>query len=260
MGGMREATLQKTIAYILAHPDASKSEVVFGAKVSDNTVARARRILIEKGLIPESRKKDPVLPTVEMFPEEPEPQVAISKASRRSADPEPTATPSADPGMLDHAAMIAMASMVAQAEELTDEEVQRRLMRQAQLFAFNPTLHPDTRMSASTLWAKLRDMKKDEAIGPGKPMTLLEAVRRTKDVLLAVGQVVSALAVKEAFYADQAPDVQAPSPLGAEEAPGASRHDGDPPAPEDLRPVNVGLRIDGQDGSLPDPDLPRPEA
>lgn len=252
MGGMREATLQKTIAYILAHPDASKSEVVSGAKVSDNTVARARRILIEKGLIPESRKKDPVLPTVEMFPEEP--PFAAAQA------PEPPATAHADLGMLDHAAMIAMASMVTQAEELTDEEVQRRLMRQAQLFAFNPTLHPDTRMSASTLWAKLRDMKKDEAIGPGKPMTLLEAVRRTKDVLLAVGQVVSALAVKEAFYADQAPDVQAPSPLGAEEAPGASRHDGDPPAPEDLRPVNVGLRIDGQDGRLPDPDLPRPEA
>lgn len=256
MGGMREATLQKTIAYILAHPDASKSEVVFGAKVSDNTVARARRILIEKGLIPESRKKDPVLPTVEMFPEEPlHMKGSDASATQPAQDPAP-----ADPGMLDHAAMIAMASMVAQAEELTDEEVQRRLMRQAQLFAFNPTLHPDTRMSASTLWAKLRDMKKDEAIGPGKPMTLLEAVRRTKDVLLAVGQVVSALAVKEAFYAEQAPDVQAPSPLGAEEAPGAPRHDGDPPAPEDLRPVNVGVRIGGQDGRVPDPDLPRPEA
>lgn len=253
MGGMREATLQKTIAYILAHPDASKSEVVFGAKVSDNTVARARRILIEKGLIPESRKKDPVLPTVEMFPDDM--KGSDAPVTQPDQDPAP-----ADPGMLDHAAMIAMASMVAQAEELSDEEVQRRLMRQAQLFAFTPTLHPDTRMSASTLWAKLRDMKKDEAIGPGKPMTLLEAVCRTKDVLLAVGQVVSALAVKEAFYAEQAPDVQAPSPLGAEEAPGASRHDGDPPAPEDLRPVNVGLRIDGQDGRVPDPDLPRPEA
>jgi hypothetical protein len=163
--------------------------------------------------------------------------------------------------MLDHAAMIAMASMAAQStEDLTDDEVQRRLMRQAQVFAFNPTLHPDTRMSASTLWAKLRDMKKDETIGPGKPLTLLEAVRRTKEVLLAVGLTVSALAVKEAFYANQAPDVEAAALGGTAEAAGEARHASEQAAPEDLRAVNVGVRADGQEQGLEHPDLPRSPA
>jgi hypothetical protein len=169
---------ERARAYILAHPDETKTQQAIGAGVSEATIALIRRELVERGLLPADRKA----------------RVVNGVSPTTPAVPLPSPQP--PPGMLDHTAMQALAD-IASLEDLNDDEVQKRMLKQCIRFAFDPQLHADTRMSASVQWGKLRDAVKAKDLGPGPPMTREAAKARYKDLTIALADV--ALVVEVLF-------------------------------------------------------------
>jgi hypothetical protein len=202
VSGLREALKGKkeaALAYVRAHPDESKAEQARGAGVSETLIAQVRQELIAS-----------------------EERAASRKARAEAAKPTPAPE---TPATLDHAAMLAIANLAdLAADKLDDEEVQKRLQRQALTFAFDPKLHPDTRMSASQQWIKLRDGAREKNLGPGNPKTFADGVRRLADLHIACGPDMVLAAVALAFDVKEAPDakanVQALGPGVASPAPG----------------------------------------
>lgn len=157
-------------AWVLSHPDESKAVQAAGANVSEGTIAAVRRDLIAEGKLPASRKSRNV------------------SAPPENASSDIPAAPAPPPGMLDHAAMLALAD-IADLEDLDDEEIQKRMLKQCIRFAFDTKLHADTRMSASNQWAKLRDQVKAKDLGPGFPMKRTDALARYKDLTASIGDI-----------------------------------------------------------------------
>jgi hypothetical protein len=117
--------------------------------------------------------------------------------------------------MLDTAAMRAIADMAdIENLDLDDADVHKRLLKQCIRFAFDPNLHPDTRMSASTMWAKLKDLQKARDLGPGKPMTFETAVSRMCDLMQAAGPEITLAAVNAAFDVKDPNEGQIPPEQG----------------------------------------------
>lgn len=202
--------------YTLAHPDHSKAQAAVALGVSTTTVARARAELVDEGHRPPSRKRAPT-------PSSERPAVAPPSADVGPVSVPPVAPPQAAT-MLDHAALAAMAEMTDADLDLDDEEVRRRLLRQCLRFAFDPKLHPDTRMSASQMWAKLKEQTSARSLGPDRrAMTFDMAVGYVADILIAVGPGVTVAAVNKAFDVKGAPD--------AAQAEQAAPADGTPSAP-----------------------------
>jgi hypothetical protein len=198
-----QTKLQKARLYILAHPDESKEQQAAGTGCSVALIAIARKGLVEEGKLAPSRKAASVLP---------------------DATPAEPAPPS---GMLDHDAMMALADM-SLLEDLDDDEVQKRMLKQCIRFAFDPKLHADTRMSASVQWGKLRDAVKIRDLGPGPPLTRAMAFDRYKDLTSSIADVDFVVEVLFASY--PAADVvrALSSRLEArEEADGSQAHTGD---------------------------------
>ncbi len=152
-------------AYILAHPDESKAVQAAGAGCSEQLIAETRRTLIAEGKLAPSRKS-----------------TNVGSPTDVPTSPAPPA------GMLDHQAMQALADIAA-LEDLDDEEVQRRMLKQCIRFAFDPKLHADTRMTASVQWGKLRDAAKTKDLGPGIPLTREMARTRLADLQKSVADV-----------------------------------------------------------------------
>lgn len=183
----RESKMERAEAYVLAHPDESKQEQAAGAKVSHTMIAIVRKRLILKGKLQPSRK-DPT-----RYPRRPRAQEPAVEASPAISKPA---------AMLDHQAMTAMGDMIDAVEgldDLTDDDVHKRLLKQCLTFAFNSKLHPDTRMSASQMWAKLRDQAKSKDLGPGVPLLFEDAVERARDLMVAMGPEITLAAVNLAF-------------------------------------------------------------
>ncbi len=179
--------ISRAKTYILAHQDESKMQQSVGSGFSEPTIARARAELVRDGLIPASRKKETpsVGPAVRPVSEAPSPQA-----------PAPTG------GNVDAQAMQALADMIdAAASEEDDGLVHKRLLKQCLLFAFDTRLHPDTRMSASQMWSKLKDQTKARELGPGKPKTFDDAVARLSELQVACGLDVVLAAVQKTLDA-----------------------------------------------------------
>ncbi len=203
MASLRQVKFQQARDYILAHPDESKEEQTLGAKVSVSMIALARASLIKDGLLKPSRRGRP--PALAARPEPPS----------EGAPPEQPTKPAK---MLDDAAMRAIADMAALDDDsIDDAEVHKRLLKQCIRFAFSPDLHPDTRMSASTMWAKLKDLQKARDLGPGRPMTYEDAVTRLCDLMRACGPEITLAAVNTAFDVKEPDEGQVP-PLPPETA------------------------------------------
>jgi hypothetical protein len=161
--------------------------------------------------------------------------------------------------------MMELAAMVDMAVESGDDErIQKLLIKQCIVFALRSDLHPDTRMSASQMWGKLRDMAKAKDLGPGKPKTRKDAVERTRDVLVAVGPEITLEAVHLAFHVKEAPDAEAQAEQavpagGPAQDVGAAGHAGATTPAVDLRPIDVGPGDEpGRTTGQPDHDLPGP--
>lgn len=180
----------------LHHPDASIAEVAQATGVAVRTVARARAALVAEGLLPAGRNAavsaaDALTMTAAglHLPLEPAP-----RAEAPAAAPPPPAH-----STIDGEAMRKLGEMMDEIADEDDDKTRERMLRQVKRFAFDPDLHPDTRMSASTLWAKLSDMKRAKDLGPGVPMTFDAAVSRATDFLLACGIKVAVAAFCRAF-------------------------------------------------------------
>lgn len=189
MSSLRQLKLERARAYVLAHPDESKAEQAIGADVSERLIAIARADLVKRGLLVPSRKVGNIEHTLPRSP------------SKRSSAVEMDA-PAAGGDLLNHSAMTSLAATAETIEELDfadDEAVQKRLLRQCISFALNPKLHPDTRMSASQMWAKIRDIAKGRQIGPGAPLTFEDATARLRDLNIATGPSIAIAAIRAAF-------------------------------------------------------------
>jgi hypothetical protein len=157
--------LQRAKDYILAHKDQSKREQAIGAEVSEAMIAIARRDLVAAGLLEVGRST--AIAT----------EAAVKKADAKKAAP-----------LLDHTAMAQIAEMEAlTGDDVDDEVVQKKMLKQCIRFAFDPNLHPDTRMSASTLWGKLKSQQREKQLGPQVPITFDAGVARLADMLRACG-------------------------------------------------------------------------
>ena len=177
----RRTNLEIARAYVLKHPDQSKALQSVNTGLSERTIANARAELISEGLLPQSRKgfKPSVAPT--------------------------SATPAPQETLRDHQAMQKLADMI-NAPDLDEGEIIRRFLKQCISFSFDTSLHADTRMSASQMWAKLRDATKSHDLGPGKPKTRAEAIERLKNLLIAVGPDITIAAVNLAFTVKEPAD------------------------------------------------------
>jgi hypothetical protein len=198
--------LDRAREWLLAHPGDTNAQAAAGSGVSAGSIQNARRQLVREGAITPSRKakKAPSAP------------VQGIGASPEQKVPAPPAQ------MLDHKAMLALNDMAgSDLATLDDEEVQRRMLRQCIAFAFDTALHPDTRMSASQMWGKLRDQAKTKDLGPGVPTTFQMGVERLADLHRAVGVKMVLAAVNLAFPDVGGPDEGQLPPLASEAVSGA---------------------------------------
>jgi hypothetical protein len=203
-------------AEYLRHPDASISDVARATGVALRTVARAREVLVKEGLLAPGRNS----------PISGADAAALALAARIDAhdaplDPAPEGAPPPDEGesappasaaptraarsgqTIDGEALRQMNEMLDGLADEDDETTRKRMLRQVKRFAFDPTLHTDTRMTATQLWAKLLDMARAKDLGPGKPLTALDATARVRDVDVAVGVRIAVAGLFAAFTTEQ---------------------------------------------------------
>lgn len=214
--------------YILEHPDQTKAQQAVALRVSTSTIARARAQLVDEGFRPPSRKTSKA--TVPGSSAHPPARSPVEESGQQLSPQAPAHT------TLDHAALSALVEMTEMDLDLSDEEIMKRLLKQCLMFAFDARLHPDTRMSASNMWAKFKEQKQQKAHGPGAPVDFAQAVEWTADILIAVGPSVSIAAINKAFDVKESPDAgkqEAPesndAPSLPSQAPGAA--DNDPHVP-----------------------------
>jgi transposase-like protein len=191
-------------AEYLRHPDASISEVAKATNVALRTVARAREQLVKEGLLAPGRNATPLTPADAIT-------MAVDAKAEADAFTEPKPRPAASRGSkpgetIDGEAFRQMNEMLDELADEDDETTRKRMLRQVKKFAFDPNLHPDTRMSASQLWAKLLDMQRSKDLGPGKPLTFDAAVLRATEFLQACGAKVAVPAFYKAFDIGEPPD------------------------------------------------------
>ena len=191
-----ELTVQAK-AYILEHPTESKREQARALGCSETHIARCRRALVAEGLLKKPRKAPP--------------KIAAQPAAPLAGD----ASPKKSREMLDHQAM---ERLTAHVDTLlgNDEEVQRRLLRQCLTFALDPSLHPDTRMSASKMYQTIKEQQREVLLGPGIPKTRDAAIKRLSDLMRACGAEYTLAAVDLTFTVKEGPSGEtgeAPAPV-----------------------------------------------
>lgn len=183
MAGMRAAKTAKVTAWFLQHPHASISEArVALPGIGERTIAQVRSDLAGKGLLVPGRNRKEQSPTIPADPPSPVPIGTGDGPGQAASLPDGT--------LLDDAGMRALADpstgFLADLD-LDDEETRKKLLREVKRIAFDVNAHPDTRLSATQVWLKLKDMAKTRELGPGVPLTRAAAVSRLKDLILAVG-------------------------------------------------------------------------
>lgn len=234
------ARIRQAREFLVIHPDMSRSQVSASTGISEATIARARRDLVAEGTLSPARNAPPQ--PQELLPRTPDPDPsAIADAAEREGGAPPAAPPPSKKvganTLLDSAALMELAAMADEAIESGDDEtIQKKLSKQALVFAFRIDLHPDTRMSASQMYYKLKDMAKAKDLGPGKPKTYAIGVDRLSDMMVACGPEMTMAAVHKAFEVKEAQaDVKQPPPQQQETAPAAPQETVEPsvtpPAP-----------------------------
>lgn len=183
MEGLRAHRKSQAKAYFLQHPEASIKEALAdlhrrGINVSERTVAQARSELAQKGLVPAGRNADT-------------PAENVGTPADLPTVPASVKNKVIDDNML--------TAFVQGELNLDDEEIRKLLLKKIIVIAMTPGLHPDTTLSASTAWLKLKDMARQADLGPGKPVTRADALERLVDLLRAVGPDLALEAMQVAF-------------------------------------------------------------
>jgi len=212
--------------------------------VSERTIAQARSELVEQGLMAPGRNRDSVKPAREPIPA---PDIRPSE--------EPDEAPEGGNRLLDDDEFVKVAKGdldLDDLDDLDDEETRKRLLREVKKLAFGADTHPDTKLSATQVWLKLKDMAKAKDLGPGRPLTRAVALQRltslhaaTLDVSLVIEAALGAfgpkplvnalyalLGIKEPTDEGQTSAEPAEAERGLSGAPEAPGSDADLPAPE----------------------------
>jgi hypothetical protein len=227
MEGMRAHRKTQAKQYFIAHPEASISECVAdlhrrGINISERTVAQARSELAQKGVLPQGRN-----------------------AKESIAADHATAVTIAKDMILDDTTMKALAEGdMTDVVDLDDEEIRKRLLKGVIRIALDPKTHVDTRLSASVIWTKLKDMARVQDLGPGKPMTRVVAIERLSELCAAVGPEIALAAMQKAFNIKESADEgEVPAHEGA--APSSPAGPASTPgSPSDVHPIEAR----GEDG------------
>jgi len=184
MASMQAGKLAKATAFFLQNPNASIADCEMATGFSNRTCAQARSNLAAKGLMTSGRNRKPREPR----PDEQGPIPTEAPNEGPTAPGSAAALP--DGTLLDDAGMRALADpntgFLADLD-LDDEETRKKLLREVKRIAFDAASHPDTRLSATQVWLKLKDMAKTRELGPGVPLTRVAAIARLKDLISAVG-------------------------------------------------------------------------
>ena len=148
---------------------------------------------------------------------------------RRSPAPK-TLNISVSQPILDDDTLRAMAMNPNLAEDYgTEVEIQTKLLREVQKIAFDTTLSPDTRLSASQIWVKLKDIARSKDLGPGPPRSEEEIVERLIRIMQGVGPQLVVKSLERAFKkgpVDEKPsNKQETSPPGASDPPDSPGYD-----------------------------------
>lgn len=186
---------RRAIAYYIAHPDASQKDVMNALKISYNTASSARRSLVAKGILNGHRRGSAIPPKSDDPPPPPPP-----KSTEPSA-PVPVVKPGET---LDDTAMREIATVdMALDDDETDEDAQKRMLAMVKSIVFNPKLHPDTRLTATQVWQKIKERALRRDLGPGKPMTYEAARDRLSDQMTACGLVLTIDALFKTYRPDE---------------------------------------------------------
>lgn len=186
-------TMAAAKAFFLQFPEATIKEAhrrLVG--VSERTIAQARSELATDGLLKPGRNLGRRKPAREPVPVPDSSLIGTAGAVLFGTPPVPTGTPAPrDPDRLlsDEELMRAADPNVSLADEiddLDDEETRKRLLREIKRLAFDPNTHDDTKLSATQVWLKLKDMAKAKDLGPGRPLTRAVALERLTSLHRAV--------------------------------------------------------------------------
>lgn len=191
MANMRQYKFGKAKAYFLQNPDASISQCARDCDVSERTAAQAHSELAADGHIRKSRKTAPT--SVFVAPEENATIPTVVGGDLLLTDT--TMKKLAEGEMKDLL-------------DLDDETVRKTILKRVIGIALDPNSHPDSALSAATIWGKLKDMARLADLGPGKPLTRADAVERLSELMRAVGSEIAMQAMYAAF------DVKEPSHEG----------------------------------------------
>jgi len=218
-------------AYLLEHPEAKDVDVRKALGASAPTVARARWDLIDEGLLPPTTRRASTRPK--------------SAPSLPAAPKTPAREPNA---LMTGEELLELGADLDSMDGLDDEVVRTRMLKSLRKLAFDSLTNNDTRLTAMSLWFKLKDIASIKALGPGVPMTPELAIARLKDLLAACGIAVAIKAAIEAFSLPsiltyiqhligvpnegQAPTQPVEAELGSAGTPEAQGSDPDLPAPD----------------------------
>jgi hypothetical protein len=112
-------------------------------------------------------------------------------------DPSLAAPPTPSPALPSSPSdLIALADSVTEED---DEATRKELLKKVRAIALDPTMHPDTVLSAAQAYIKLKDAVKAKSLGPGKPMNRETAIKRLTSLLTAVGPNIALAAFEHAF-------------------------------------------------------------
>jgi hypothetical protein len=231
-------------AYFLQHPSASISQASKALGFSTRTCAEARALLASQGLVQPGAERSNKKKRPSILNPPPAPgMIGI-----------PDLPPDKPGTLLDDSTLRALADPSASFDDLNldDDETRKKLLHEVKRIAFSPETNPDTRLSATQVWLKLKDMAKSRDLGPGKPLTRAAAVARLVSLLRMVGPELALAAMYDAFSvkeptSEEAKTDQGPPIGGTPEPARTSGHKDPPQAPIDLRPIDLDGRLEQLD-------------
>jgi hypothetical protein len=205
----KQSPTERVRAAILQNPSATVSSIENFTGASRRTVYYVLNKLRKEGLIPTSRRDPPATEEAK------EPPIVVAQ-------------------IIDDPTLKAMAVSETLEDDFgTEDEVRVKLLRVVQKMAFDPLLHADTRLNASQVWAKLKDIARSKDLGPGAPRTETEIIDRLVRIMQGVGPQLVIKAIDKAFQKgtsdEKAPDQQTPASPGATETPDSTGYDHLPP-------------------------------
>ena len=190
-------------AYILGNPTATAEDIVRNTGASRRTIYYVKQTLVKEGLLPPNRR--------------------LNESNAGHEGTEQPVTPEVIPEYetLDNETLQEMADDPDFEEEIleADDETKAKILKEAKRIAFDPKIHPDTRMSAMQLWLKIKDVAKSHDLGPGPPRSRDEILERLSRLMRGCGPKISLEAFHTAFQKEKL-DEQAPN-LKTSASPGA---------------------------------------